>query len=366
MPKLSEEQNSVLRRIFDSFQKKKVAQSDLDKVCKNEEELKKRTSNKWLQEFAGEILCLIDMVKDVARGKYTEISKISLATIVFTLIYVFSPVDLIPDFVIGVGFLDDAGMVSLCLKAVHDAVMAYKDWADKNGGVGVVKCLEDKALNMVQAEIEPEVRSFCKEAVFWSIVGLVLSLSGILILFLKPFPNSVNNDIAFIIFNVTLLFTILRIILTCIRYRKDAAIFIQNWQSLKGEKRRFQRAIGKTILICVPQNSLIQKTIKEVIEKIGGIKVIDDKISVDDVFVIKEKLLPSVFNKDFPDLFSLVKHYIWRFRGILISTLVVILVCGGGVGFILKYLAISASSDMSFIDRLWQPFVNVWNLITKV
>lgn len=360
MPKLSEEQNSILKKIFDSFQKKEVDQADLDKVCKNEDGLKKSITNKWLKSFAEEILCLIDMVKAVARRDYTEISKGSLAAIVFTLIYVFSPVDLIPDVVPGVGFLDDAGMVGLCLKAVHDAVMAYKEWAAKTGGV--TKWIENKALSMVQAEIEPEVRAFCKEAIISSIVGLVFSLFGIFILFFNPIPSSVNNDIAFIIFDVTLIFTILRIISTCIHYRKDVARFIQNWQFLKGERRRFQRAIGKTILICVPQNSVIRFAI----EKFGGVKVIDDKISVDDVFVIKEKLPLSDFNKHFPDLFSLVKHYVWRFRGILISTLVVILVCGGGVGFILKYLAISASSDMSFIDRLWQPFVNVWNIITKV
>lgn len=357
MPKLSEKQNSFLKKIFDSFQKKEVGQADLDKVCNNEDGLKKSISNKWLKSFAEEISCLIDMVKAVARRDYTEISKVSLATIVFTLIYVFSPLDLIPDFVLGVGFLDDAGMVTLCLKAVHDAVMAYKEWAAKTGGV--MKCLEDKTLSMVQAEIEPEVRAFCKEAIISSIVGLVFSLFGIFILFFNPIPSSVNNDIAFIIFDVTLIFTILRIISTCIHYRKDVARFIQNWQSLKGERLRFQRAIGKTILICVPQNSMIRFAI----EKFGGVKVIDDKISVDDVFVIKEKLPLSDFNEHFPDLFSLVKHYIWCFRGILISTLVVILVCGGGVSFILKYLAIFASSDMSFIERLWQPFVNVWNMI---
>ena len=37
MPKLSEKQNSILKKIFDSFKTKEVAQTDLDKVCKNEE-----------------------------------------------------------------------------------------------------------------------------------------------------------------------------------------------------------------------------------------------------------------------------------------------------------------------------------------
>ena len=168
-----------------------------------------------------------------------------------------------------------------------------------------------------------------------------------------------NNDIAFIIFDVTLIFTIVRIIFACIRYKKDAARFIKNWQSLKGEKRRFQRAIGKTILICLPQNSVIRFAI----ENFGGVKVIDDKISVDDVFVIKEKLPLSNFNEHFPDLFSLVKHYIWCFRRIFAMTLSIVLVSSVGIGFGLKYYAISVSSDLSFIERLWQPFVNVWNMI---
>ena len=46
MPKLSEEQNSILKKIFDSFQKKEVGQADLDKVCNNEDGLKKSISNK--------------------------------------------------------------------------------------------------------------------------------------------------------------------------------------------------------------------------------------------------------------------------------------------------------------------------------
>ena len=79
--------------------------------------------------------------------------------------------------------------------------------------------------------------------------------------------------------------------------------------------------------------------------------------------MIKEKLPLGDFNKHFPDLFSLVKHYIWCFRRIFAMTLSIIVVSSGGIGLVLKYYAISASSDMSFIERLWQPFVNVWNMI---
>ena len=94
--------------------------------------------------------------------------------------------------------------------------------------------------------------------------------------------------------------------------------------------------------------------------------IVENSTQIAKILGIKEKLPLSDFNEHFPDLFSLVKHYIWKFRGILVSTLLLILVCGGGVGFILKYLAIAASSNLTFFERLWQPFVNVWNVIGNI
>lgn len=328
MPKLTEKQTSRLQKIFDSFQKKEATEHDLETVSKNEEVIKQKGSSGFLSKFADEIVCLIDMVKAVARHDYTELSKGNLAAIVFTLIYVFSPLDLIPDVVPVAGLLDDAGMVGLCLKFVHDAVIAYKKWAEKTGGIEHV--IEEKALDTVQEVIEPEIRSFCKQAVIWSFIGLFCSIAGCVVLFLKPFPSEMNETVAFIIFKLTFVITILRLIFVAILNRKHIACFIKNWKNAKGEKNRIQKAVGRSIFIPVTTNAVARFAL----EKLGGVKIQNDSITLDDIFVIKNKLPLGEINKKYPDLFSLAVQYVRRLRFLFISTIGILLVNGTALFFI--------------------------------
>ena len=50
----------------------------------------------------------------------------TVAAIVGSLLYVLSPVDLIPDMIPVVGYLDDAAVLALCLKFVKHDVDEYK------------------------------------------------------------------------------------------------------------------------------------------------------------------------------------------------------------------------------------------------
>ena len=49
--------------------------------------------------------------------------------VTLTLVYVFSPLDLIPDYIPGVGLLDDASIVGLCIAAIKSDLEAFKAWA---------------------------------------------------------------------------------------------------------------------------------------------------------------------------------------------------------------------------------------------
>ncbi len=325
MPELTEKQTSRLQKIFESFQKKEASEQDLETVSKNEEVIKQKGTSGFLSKFAGEIFCLINMVKAVARRDYTELSKGNLAAIVFTLIYVFSPLDVIPDVVPGVGLLDDAGMVGLCLKFVHDAILAYKKWAEKTGGIEHV--IEEKALDSVQEVIEPAIRSFCKQAIVWSFVGVFCSLAGFGILFFKPLPADVNDMVAYIVFKVTFVITILRICFSAILNRKHIACFIKNWKNAKGEKKRIQKAVGRSIFIPVTTNAVARFAL----EKIGGIKIQTDAITLDDIFVIKSKLPLEEVNKKYPDLLSVAVYYVRRLRFLFISTIGILLMNGGAL-----------------------------------
>jgi uncharacterized membrane protein YkvA (DUF1232 family) len=51
-----------------------------------------------------------------------------IASIVFTLIYVLNPFDLVPDMLPLIGQLDDVAVMGACLVLVEQDLHKYKDW----------------------------------------------------------------------------------------------------------------------------------------------------------------------------------------------------------------------------------------------
>lgn len=68
------------------------------------------------------------MVGDYFSGEYTEVPFGTIAGIIGTLLYVLSPIDLIPDFIPFLGLVDDAAMVGFCLACVHSDIDRYREW----------------------------------------------------------------------------------------------------------------------------------------------------------------------------------------------------------------------------------------------
>ena len=76
---------------------------------------------------------MISLVRSYVRKEYTEIPLGSIVGIISALIYIFSPIDLIPDPVPGVGYLDDASVLLICLRAgAKDDIKEYQKWREKN------------------------------------------------------------------------------------------------------------------------------------------------------------------------------------------------------------------------------------------
>ncbi|MBH3459752.1 YkvA family protein [Pseudomonas putida] len=64
------------------------------------------------------------------RGEYRAVSPKALVTIVAGLLYFVSPLDAIPDWIVGVGFLDDIAVLGWVLKTVGDELARFKAWRD--------------------------------------------------------------------------------------------------------------------------------------------------------------------------------------------------------------------------------------------
>jgi len=76
---------------------------------------------------------LIPLIKDYWRGTYRDVSVKSVVIFIVALAYIISPIDLIPDYIIGLGQIDDAVILGLSLYFLEKDLMKYKEWKDRNG-----------------------------------------------------------------------------------------------------------------------------------------------------------------------------------------------------------------------------------------
>ena len=78
---------------------------------------------------------LISMIRSYIRGEYKKVPIGTIVAILSALLYVFAPVDLIPDFIFGAGYIDDALVLGTCLKLVQsdlDEFVKYRDKKNEN------------------------------------------------------------------------------------------------------------------------------------------------------------------------------------------------------------------------------------------
>ena len=117
---------------------KMVNEEDVKNILDKKQEIEdKFTSNGPLGKYIEDVKLLFSIIADYVKGNYKKIPFWSIASIVAALAYVLSPVDLIPDFIPGIGLVDDALVVAICLKMIEQDLQNYKVWK--------IKLIESKA-----------------------------------------------------------------------------------------------------------------------------------------------------------------------------------------------------------------------------
>lgn len=122
-----------LQNLFRSFGKKaKQLVKDKDKTLeKIQEGLKKASVNKGaLSDVWQQLQLLFALAKDYFNGSYTHISRGSIIAVIAGLLYFISPIDLIPDFIAGLGFIDDIYILTLVYKQIAKDLEKYQSWKD--------------------------------------------------------------------------------------------------------------------------------------------------------------------------------------------------------------------------------------------
>jgi uncharacterized membrane protein YkvA (DUF1232 family) len=70
---------------------------------------------------------LLRLMRAYGEGRYRDVSGRNLALAGLALLYLVSPLDVLPDFIPG-GFADDAAVIGFALKKIRNELVAFEAW----------------------------------------------------------------------------------------------------------------------------------------------------------------------------------------------------------------------------------------------
>ena len=85
-----------------------------------------------LSRLIGNFKLLYSLIKDYWKGEYRNVSPWSVLVFIAGIVYLISPIDIIPDFLPLVGQIDDAIILVLCMYFLEKDLQKYKEWKIKN------------------------------------------------------------------------------------------------------------------------------------------------------------------------------------------------------------------------------------------
>lgn len=106
-----------------------ITNEDLDRAAENSADINRKMSTAGaLRKYAEIGKTMLDMLNDFRKGDYRQVPWLIIASIGFALLYVFNPLDLVPDFLPGIGYLDDLTVFSFVLRFIETDLHKYLDW----------------------------------------------------------------------------------------------------------------------------------------------------------------------------------------------------------------------------------------------
>lgn len=83
-----------------------------------------------LEKVRGDITLLLRLARAWATREYRTIPWRALIYVTAALIYFVNPADLLPDVLVGLGFVDDAAVVAAVVRALERELQAFRAWEE--------------------------------------------------------------------------------------------------------------------------------------------------------------------------------------------------------------------------------------------
>jgi uncharacterized membrane protein YkvA (DUF1232 family) len=108
---------------------RKVTAGDFVKVIGKSREIQNRFRMRGpLSRFVEDGRLLLAFVKDYWAGRYRKVPYGIIAAVVFVLLYIINPLDIMPDFLPLIGVVDDAAIMGASLMALERDLFKYRTW----------------------------------------------------------------------------------------------------------------------------------------------------------------------------------------------------------------------------------------------
>lgn len=124
--------DKIKDKINEDYVRKEANKSrpeDITETLDNQEEIDRKMSTAGVLKKYTELgKLMVNMLKDYKLGVYRDIPWFTIASVVFALLYVLNPLDIIPDFIPGFGYVDDASVLALALRFIESDLHKYLDW----------------------------------------------------------------------------------------------------------------------------------------------------------------------------------------------------------------------------------------------
>lgn len=116
---------------------RKVTDKDIQHVLDKEQIIEEKVQKSGtLRKYFNVVKSMYGLVKAYWKGEYREIPWFTIAAIVTALLYVFNPLDVLPDVIPFLGLTDDALILAVCLKLVQQDLDDYEAWRAEKDSPG--------------------------------------------------------------------------------------------------------------------------------------------------------------------------------------------------------------------------------------
>ncbi len=99
-----------------------------------ESALNKAYRHQWqLRKIWDDLFSLCRMIRAWARGEYRALPHKTVLVAIAAAIYFLNPFDVIPDFIPGLGYLDDATVIAFVLDSIRADITKFLEWESQAG-----------------------------------------------------------------------------------------------------------------------------------------------------------------------------------------------------------------------------------------